>query len=119
MAEINWNELTYFSRDDFDHPDEMDSQLLNMLDVARSIAGVPFVINSDFRTPKENEAAGGKPHSAHLKGLAVDISAPNSRARYRILKGLYAAKFERIGLGKTFIHADIDEDLDPEVCWQY
>lgn len=119
MGEINWNDLTFFSRGEFDHPDEMDPQLLSMLDVARSIAGVSFVINSDFRTPAENKAAGGKPHSAHLKGLAVDIACNGSRNRYRILKGLYRAKFSRIGLGKTFIHADIDENLDREVCWQY
>jgi len=119
MSEINWNELTFFSRDEFDHPDEMDPQLLSMLDVARKVAGVSFVINSDFRTPAENVAAGGKPHSAHLRGLAVDIACPGSRYRYRILKGLYKAGFERIGLGKNFIHADIDKDLDEEVCWQY
>jgi hypothetical protein len=37
----------------------MDKHFLRLLDNARQIAGIPFKINSGFRTPKHNEKVGG------------------------------------------------------------
>ncbi|MBI9110108.1 D-Ala-D-Ala carboxypeptidase family metallohydrolase [Maridesulfovibrio ferrireducens] len=84
--------------------------LLEKLDVARSLAGVPFTINSGFRCPEHNADIGSKPTSSHVGGYAVDIATGNGPERAAILKGLIMAGFERIGIAKSFIHVDIDPD---------
>lgn len=122
--------LKYFKIEDFDSPDApgsgelMDPAFLELLDRARELAGTPFIINSGVRTPERNEAVGGKPNSAHLSTrqggpCAVDIAVKGSRDRFLILKGLIEAGCTRIGIARTFIHADGAADLDPEVTWLY
>lgn len=123
-------ELKYFSIQDFDSPDEpgsgtlMDEEFLLLLDKAREISGTPYRINSGVRTPFHNKSVGGKSNSAHLSTrqggpCAVDIAVKGSRDRFLILKGLIAAGCHRIGVAKTFIHADGAKDLDPQVTWVY
>ena len=80
---------------------------------------IPFIINSAWRSADHNEKVGGKPDSSHLKGLAVDIKVTNSRQRFIILQSLIAAGFNRIGIAKTFIHVDGDNEKDPRVTWLY
>jgi len=105
----------------------MNQQFLSKLDLARDIAGIPFVINSGFRCPTHNAQEGGTPDSAHLYGKAADIKADNSRKRFLIIKGLLEAGFDRIGIeldatkdpDDMFIHVDSDETKDPMVLWGY
>ena len=99
--------------------DKMDKEFLFKLDRAREVAQIPFKINSAYRTPEHNAKIGGKPNSSHLKGLAVDISATDSRQRFIVLKALIEVGFNRIGVAKTFIHVDDDKDKSPEVVWVY
>ena len=99
--------------------DLMNKDLLKKLDAARDIAGVPFIITSSFRDKETNKRAGGKINSAHLRGNAVDIACESSQNRFRIIDGLIAAGFTRIGIASTFIHADVDEDLVSNVIWVY
>lgn len=97
----------------------MNEEFLQRLDEAREYAGIPFIINSAWRSEEENKRVGGKPNSSHLKGLAVDIKATNSRQRGLILDALRSVGFDRIGIGKTFIHVDMDFDKDQDVTWLY
>ena len=97
----------------------MERSTTESLDDARSIAGVPFNINSGWRCKAHNEKVGGKKTSSHLTGWAVDIEATSSRQRFKILDGLIRAGFKRIGIGKTFIHADRDPGKSPQVTWLY
>ena len=97
----------------------MNEEFLQRLDEAREYAGIPFIINSAWRSEEENKRVGGKPNSSHLKGLAVDIKAINSRQRGLILDALRSVGFDRIGIGKTFIHVDMDFDKDQDVTWLY
>ena len=97
----------------------ISDRLLQLLDLARDIAGVPFIINSGYRCEKHNKEIGGVPNSAHVKGLAADIKAVTSYERYHILYGLMKAGFNRIGIGKTFIHCDIDIMKPKNVIWLY
>ena len=99
--------------------EEMSEGLLYMLDTARDIAGIPFIINSGFRCTKHNKEVGGSPASSHLEGVAVDIKADNSKKRYLIVKALMQAGFHRIGIGKNFVHADIDPAKTASLMWTY
>jgi zinc D-Ala-D-Ala carboxypeptidase len=97
----------------------MDLGFLAKLDEAREIADIPFKINSAFRTPEHNAKIGGKPNSSHLRGLAVDIRAADSRTRFIILNALIKVGFNRIGIAKTFIHIDDDPEKSGKVVWVY
>lgn len=117
--------MKYFTLDDFDSPDEvgsgsnMQSSTLEMLDNARDIAGIPFKINSGFRTKSHNAYVGGKENSSHLYGYAVDIFVTSSAQRATVLNALIKAGFRRIGIAKTFIHADNDPEKSQDVFWVY
>jgi len=96
----------------------MSPTFLQMLDRAREIADVPFIIVSGKRCPAHN-ASVGSTSTNHVRGKASDIKAVDGPTRGKILKGLYLAGFVRIGIsfkGK-FIHADINDG--PESCWDY
>lgn len=94
------------------------SPLPAMLDMARGIAGIPFVINSGFRTKEQNDALPNSvKNSAHLTGEAVDIRCKDSNERFAILKGLIQSGFTRIGLGTGFVHADISKTLPQGVTF--
>jgi uncharacterized protein YcbK (DUF882 family) len=114
-----------FQLSEFDSPDApgsgklMDEELLNILDQMRSDAGIPFIITSGYRTLEHNKAVGGKPNSAHTRGLAVDISAPDSKSKYLIIRESFVNGVSRIGIGKTFIHIDLDKSLPQNVVWVY
>lgn len=97
----------------------MCQEFLSDLDYAREIAGIPFHINSAWRSEEDNRRVGGSPNSSHLKGLAVDISVKDSRTRFIVLEALIMAGFTRIGVAKNFIHVDADNDKSQGVTWVY
>jgi len=99
--------------------ENMDLDFLAKLDEAREFAGIPFIINSAYRSPEHNAKIGGKPNSSHLKGLAVDIKATDSRTRFLVLNALISVGFNRIGIADTFIHVDDDKDKSDKVIWTY
>lgn len=117
--------MKYFTYDEFDSPDqpgsghEMQPIFLDKLDLARELSGVPYVINSGYRTFEHNREVGGVLNSSHLTGWAADIRADSSNRRFLILKGLIEAGFNRIGVGETFIHADCDPSKSGNVTWLY
>lgn len=96
-------------------------ELVEKLDKARDLAGVPFIIESGFRTPEHNKEVGGVENSAHTKGLAVDLRCNSSVNRFKIVFALLNVGFKRIGISykRNFIHADIDTSLPQEVIWGY
>lgn len=51
----------------------LKKELVDMLDLARGIAGIPFVINSGYRSVEKNDEVGGVEGSSHIKGFAADI----------------------------------------------
>ena len=80
---------------------------------------MPFKITSGIRSKEVNQRVGGVKDSAHLKGMACDISTVDSRTRMRVLYGLIKVGFNRIGIGSNFIHVDDDPSKPEDVCWLY
>lgn len=78
-----------------------------------------LVISSGYRCAKHNKSVGGKPDSAHLAGLAVDIVAMDSLFRFRLIEAALKAGALRIGIGKDFVHIDIDRQKPKRVIWLY
>jgi zinc D-Ala-D-Ala carboxypeptidase len=104
----------HFSREEFACKcgcgfDRISPVLIERLELARGMAGVPFIVNCGCRCGPHNATVGGKPKSAHLQGEAVDLQATDNRSRFLILLGLYAAGFQRLELSKVHIHADVAE----------
>ena len=98
--------------------DNMSVDFLNKLDEAREYAGIPFVINSAYRSPTHPLSI-KNPTSSHIKGLAVDISVKDSNTRFKVLDALIAVGFTRIGIANSFIHVDMDFDKSQNVIWTY
>jgi zinc D-Ala-D-Ala carboxypeptidase len=122
--------IKFFKLSEFDSPDmkgsgeNMDLNFVRKLDEARELAKIPFKINSGFRTPEYNIALKKRGYhvasnSAHMNGLAADISTPDSKTRFLVLESLIRVGFNRIGIGKTFIHADTSGTKSQEVLWHY
>tara|TARA_R110000772_G_scaffold111257_1_gene215095 strand:+ start:578 stop:955 length:378 start_codon:yes stop_codon:yes gene_type:complete len=125
--------MLHFDICEFDSPDEkgsgsrMQPSTLQMLDDARGIAGIPFKINSGFRTKSHNAYVGGKMPdengnggSSHLYGYAADIHCADSTRRAIIIDALREAGFKRLGVANTFIHCDNDPEKSPAACmWLY
>lgn len=115
----------YFRREEFDSPDkpgsgdEMQPECMDKLYAARHIAGVPFVVNSGYRTEQHNADVGGVPNSPHRGGWAADISAPDGEGRRRwvIRAALAQAGFTRIGEYPWGYHADCDPTKAERVSW--
>jgi len=120
---MDWkNYSRYFGEDEFsDDQGEcwMTENHMDRLMIARSIAGIPFVITSGCRNPDQNERVGGVEGSEHLDGKGSDISVPNSVSRFKIVLALLKAGFTRIGIGKDFIHAGSGSYPVSEVIWVY
>lgn len=88
----------------------MDGTFLKDLDAARTLAGVPFKVNSAYRSIDYEFQHGRTGTSSHCKGLAVDIACNNSAQRLKMVKALLLCGFCRIGIYKNFIHVDKDPD---------
>jgi zinc D-Ala-D-Ala carboxypeptidase len=96
----------------------MNADFLAKLDEAREYSGIPFIINSAYRSPEHPESI-KNPTSSHIKGLAVDISVKDGRQRFLVLDALLHVGFSRIGVAGTFIHVDLDLDKSQNVIWTY
>ena len=124
-------QIKYFKLSEFDSPDLegsgekfMNMDFVRFLDEARELSGVPFKINSGYRTKEYNvslKKRGFKASStsAHMKGLAADISTPDSKTRFKVIESLIRLGAKRIGVGKTFVHVDTDSKKSQNVMWHY
>lgn len=100
---------------------DVQDALKAIIDDAREVAGIPFVITSGARCLNYNRTIGSKDTSSHVRGLAVDIQAKTSRDRFTIINSLMVAGITRIGINfnKGFIHADMDYDKPQDLIFGY
>ena len=121
------NRLKWFTLEEFSSPDEvgsgemMEEEFLERLDLARDIAGFPFIINSGFRSIAHNKKVGGVKNSSHLLGWAADLHCGSGKRRFLMIEALLDAGFTRLGIsGKgNFIHVDCDPEKPQMTIWTY
>ena len=64
--------MKYFNYSEFDSPDmpgsghNMEDDFLHMLDKAREVSGIPYVITSGFRTEDYNDSINGVSDSSQF-----------------------------------------------------
>jgi len=118
-------EYRYFTQKDFDNcnppcnMNDLKGDFIKKLDIARQVAKVPFVLTSAYRSEAWEKEQGRDGTSSHTKGIAVDIKCSSSHDRFRIFNGLISVGFNRIGIGRNFIHVDLDKDKPSSVAWTY
>lgn len=97
---------------------DMDDAFMIGLDNARHEAGIPFVLNSAYRSVQHELFKGRDGTSSHCAGIAVDIRCNTSVTRLKVLRALLAEGFTRIGIAQDFIHVDADWKK-PQCIWLY
>ena len=55
--------------------------LAGTLEEVRKLVGKPVHVSSGYRSPAVNKAVGGSSKSAHMRGLAADITVPGMTSR--------------------------------------
>ena len=103
---------------------EMINSFVKMLDMARDRARTPFRINSGYRCNKKQmqlyqNGISTKKKSSHQLGIAADIAIPGDDKRSKILWGLIQVGFTRFGIGKNWIHVDVDHNKNMNRIWVY
>jgi hypothetical protein len=114
MPAPTWSQIRWFKPAEFDEPDEMDGLLVRRLDATRTLAKVPMVVTSSYRTGDD---------LSHGRGFAVDVSDNaagrnvSSRWRIAVVRAALTIGFSRIGIYDRHIHLDCDPSLPQEVLW--
>lgn len=88
----------------------------------REAWGKPIIIHSGYRCPEHNKAVGGEDLSAHLFGLALDVS-PERREDLRRLYQIAVDLRPELRLGyyskAGFFHMDAAYNIDPIACKEW
>lgn len=98
---------------------DMDQEFMDILDKLRELAGIPIVINSAYRTKAYEKSKGRPGTSTHCLGKAVDIRCNSNANRYKIVSAAMRLGLCRVGIGRTFVHVDIDPTKSQNVIWHY
>lgn len=122
MKENEWP-YKYFKREEFCCKCgcgfcDITNDLVLKLDQVREEYGWSIYISSGCRCLNHNKAVKGSPTSSHLICTAADLVCESSRMRYQILP-ILAKYFDRIGIGRNFIHVDIDTIKPQRHMWLY
>lgn len=97
---------------------DLDTNLVDKLDIVRELCGFPFIITSGYRTVAENIRVGGVAGSAHTKRLAVDIFCNDASKRMKIIEHAFNNGFIGVGIHSNFVHLDLDTSKERRV-WLY
>jgi len=101
----------------------IDQELLHKLILLQKRTGYPVLkrINSAVRSASHNRKVGGVSNSSHLipKCQAVDIHTSTRSIRDRLVIEARNVGFKRIGVGRNFVHLDVDRFKSQYVAWGY
>lgn len=99
---------------------ELNGTFRALLDKMRGESGFPWIISSGYRNKEENDATpDSASDSAHVSRMAADIFCSDSGKRDKIVDVAKANGIKRIGIGKNFVHLDIDPTKPSPVMWHY
>lgn len=116
--------MSYFTQEEFKCKcgkcpvKEVDPALLSRLNSLRAAYGKPLYVVSGIRCVEYNKKVGGVIDSAHMSGQAADLFCNMSYDRYQLMFHTIGL-FNRIGIGTSFIHVDVDLTKPQEVMWLY
>lgn len=100
----------------------LESELLQYLERMEK-AGIMVDVLSGLRSLEENDRLVVKDwavnNSAHLTGKACDLRSINGRHRWQIICKAIELGIVRIGVGRSFVHIDIDKTKPQDVMWTY
>jgi uncharacterized protein YcbK (DUF882 family) len=113
-----FKESEFACRDKCGMPVLVNPDLLVRLDKLREAYGKPLHVTSGMRCSRQNARAGGEKDSEHLTGDAADLACLNSRDRYNLITAALQL-FDRVGIGRSFLHVGVSSDHDPKVIWVY
>lgn len=98
----------------------MQNFFLEMIAKAENIYGKPFIINSGYRSKQYQEELRKNPrikaakNSPHVQGVAADISLVGENTD-KILSALRKVGFNRFGVGRSFLHVDAGDRINPKI----
>jgi len=99
---------------------KLKDEMFKKLDEIRGECGFALRISSGLRTQEENDKLKDSvSDSAHLTGLACDIFVQDSSQRMKLVTVALKNGIRRIGIGKTFVHLDVDTSKPQDVMWHY
>ena len=118
---ISVSKWMHFKEEEFCCPccgeNRISNELVNRLDFARNISGLPMRVSSGYRCKRHNKKIGGKPRSSHVDGLASDIICTSGALRATFLASFFESGIRRVGIYKNFIHVDVSEKLPSPMVW--
>lgn len=83
-----------------------------ILEQVRELVGKPINVSSGYRSPAVNRAVGGSSASAHMKGLAADITVSGMTAKaLATLISMSKIEFDQLILeGNSWVHIGLSEN---------
>ncbi len=99
--------------------DNVSEALIKLIETIGEITRRQIIITSAARCGAYNKQIGGAPNSAHLRGFAVDIACYTIHERWLLLTAASAVGITRVGVGRGFVHLDIDPTLPAQTMWLY
>lgn len=85
-------------------------RVAGLLEQVRAMLGRPLVISSGYRSPALNAVVGGSAKSAHVLGLAADISVPGMTPRdLAVAIRDSGIKFDQLIYEGTWVHVGLAE----------
>lgn len=98
---------------------DISTDLIASLERLEKFLGHELKYTSGFRCEGCNRKVGGVEHSAHTRGTAVDVSCLIGSERMLLVTAVLSLGYRRVGIGKTFVHLDVDLTLPQHVLWLY
>lgn len=98
--------------------------LYSMLEDMEKDLGFELCIHSAYRSLEYDKSKGRSGDSCHCEKLAVDIHCMVNNVRFKLVRAAIKVGFNRIGIGRTFIHLDIgaeysSKNKSSDVLWLY